>query len=323
MRRPVEINLSAALVAMRRTDSAMPLILTTIDHSGGHEKPGLPYGPFNPLAHRTMETGLRAWVTEQAKLPLAYVEQLYTFGDRGRNATLTDTGPHIVSIGYLALARTPEPSADGQAEWRNWYDFLPWEDWRKGRPAMIDTIIAPALKAYRDAVPQSAVARRDMLSQRIRLAFGNFDGQPFDDERVLDRYELLYEADLLPEVISDGRAENLREALIGTSMMHDHRRILATAISRLRGKLKYRPVIFELMPPTFTLTELQETAEAISGRLLHKQNFRRLVIHADLVEETGEMRIQQRGRPAALFRFRRAAADERPSAGLRLGIGRS
>ena len=60
-------------------------------------------------------------------------------------------------------------------------------------------------------------------------------------------------------------------------MRFDHRRILATAIARLRGKLKYRPVVFELMPREFTLTELQRTVEAISGRRLHKQNFRRLV----------------------------------------------
>ena len=78
-------------------------------------------------------------------------------------------------------------------------------------------------------------------------------------------------------------------------MRFDHRRILATAIARLRAKLKYRPVVFELMPREFTLTELQRTVEAISGRRLHKQNFRRLVETAALVEPTGEIRP----RPAA------------------------
>ena len=60
-------------------------------------------------------------------------------------------------------------------------------------------------------------------------------------------------------------------------MRHDHRRVLATALSRLRAKIKYRPVIFELMPPEFTLLQLQNSVEAISGRLLHKQNFRRQI----------------------------------------------
>jgi hypothetical protein len=102
-------------------------------------------------------------------------------------------------------------------------------------------------------------------------------------------------------------------------MRHDHRRILATAISRLRGKLKYRPVVFELMGETFTLTELQRTVEAISGRHLHKQNFRRLVENGQLVEPTGASSTTTGGRPAALFRFRREVLQERPAPGFRLG----
>ena len=102
-------------------------------------------------------------------------------------------------------------------------------------------------------------------------------------------------------------------------MRFDHRRILATAISRLRAKLKYRPVVFELMADEFTLTELQRTVEAISGRHLHKQNFRRLVEGAALVEPTGATTQQRRGRPAALFRFRREVLKERPAPGFRFG----
>jgi hypothetical protein len=100
--------------------------------------------------------------------------------------------------------------------------------------------------------------------------------------------------------------------------MFDHRRILATAIARLRGKMKYRPVVFELMPPTFTLLELQRVVEAISGVRLHKQNFRRLIEAQGLVEGTGKFASQLRGRPAELFRFRREVLAERPVAGVRL-----
>ena len=102
-------------------------------------------------------------------------------------------------------------------------------------------------------------------------------------------------------------------------MMFDHRRILATAIARLRGKMKYRPVVFELMPPSFTLLELQRTVEAISGMRLHKQNFRRLVEGQGLVEGTGKVATYARGRPAELFRFRREVLSERPAPGVRLG----
>src|SRR4029434_11311987 len=93
--------------------------------------------------------------------------------------------------------------------------------------------------------------------------------------------------------------------VLGEPMRFDHRRILATAIARLRAKLKYRPVVFELMSREFTLTELQRTVEAISGRHLHQHNVRRLVENGALVEPTGDATQQKRGRPAALFRFRR------------------
>ena len=72
---------------------------------------GLPFGPFDPLAHRTFEIGLRAFVEAQAGLAVGYVEQLYTFGDRGRHAQAADTGPHMVSVGYLALTRMPDNAA--------------------------------------------------------------------------------------------------------------------------------------------------------------------------------------------------------------------
>jgi hypothetical protein len=101
-------------------------------------------------------------------------------------------------------------------------------------------------------------------------------------------------------------------------MMFDHRRILATAIARLRGKMKYRPVVFELMAPSFTLLELQRTVEAISGIRLHKQNFRRLVEGQGLVEGTGKLSPTSRGRPAELFRFRREVVRERPTPGVRV-----
>ena len=165
--------------------------------------------------------------------------------------------------------------------------------------------------------PARALGRRE----RLRLCFGE-GGAPWDEEKILDRYELIYEAGLVEEARRDGREAAIARAklpVLGEPMRLDHRRILATAIARLRAKLKYRPVVFELMAPAFTLTEIQRTVEAISGRHLHKQNFRRLVESAALVEPTGEMSTATGGRPAALFRFRREVVQERPSTGLRLG----
>jgi hypothetical protein len=320
---PIEIGLTAAIVAVEGDE---PAILIASDDNPSEMPSGLPFGPFDPVAHRTFEIGLRAWVEAQTGLSVGYVEQLYTFGDRGRHALVHDTGPHMVSIGYLALSRLPENvgvlKASG-ARFEPWYKFFPWEDWRDGRPAILDAI-EPLLQEW-GKQPEPAVLRQALgRRERIRLCFG-VAGSPWDEEKVLDRYELLYEAGLALEAARDGReAARMRRELppFGMPMRFDHRRILATAIARLRAKLKYRPVIFELMPADFTLTELQRTVEAISGRHLHKQNFRRLVETASLVEPTGDFSTTTGGRPAARFRFRREVVQERPAPGLRLG-GRS
>jgi hypothetical protein len=313
---PIEIGLTAAIVAVEHDE---PLVLVAGD--GGRNEPrGLPFGPFDPLAHRTFEIGLRAWVAAQTGLDVGYVEQLYTFGDRGRHARPGDTG-HAVSVGYLALTRVPEAASGlhaAGASFEPWYRYFPWEDWRAGRPDILDDAILPLLAQWARAQPDDR-SRLLGRADRLRLCFGTA-GSPWDEEKVLDRYELMYEAGLAEEAQRDGRDIALRGAkTFGDSMRFDHRRILATAISRLRAKLKYRPVVFELMPETFTLTELQRTVEAISGRHLHKQNFRRLVENTALVEPTGEMSTLTGGRPAALFRFRREVVQERPAAGLRLG----
>jgi hypothetical protein len=318
----IEIGLNAAIVAV---EAQQPLILV-VRSDDPREPDSLPFGPFNPLAHRTFEMGLRAWVAEQTALKIGYLEQLYTFGDRGRHAAPGDTGPHLVSVGYLALTRPSEEStralAKAGAHWRRWYEYFPWEDWRDGRPDLLDETIMPALRRWARAKPNTTDAARPLARrERLRLAFGE-DGAPWDEERVLDRYELLYGAGFVAEAWRDGRhtpSSRDKPPLVGATMRFDHRRILATAVSRLRAKLKYRPVVFELMAGEFTLTELQRTVEAISGRHLHKQNFRRLVESAALVEPTGKQTRQERGRPAELFRFRREILKERPAPGLRVG----
>jgi hypothetical protein len=319
---PIEIGLTAAIVTVEDEE---PAILVTGEESEPHV--GLPFGPFDPLAHRTFEIGLRAFVKAQTALAVGYVEQLYTFGDRGRHARPDDTGPHMVSVGYLALTRMPDDAAPLRAAgagFEPWYRFFPWEDWREERPEILDKVILPMLDEWAGRSDRPEPGRALGRRERLRLCFGA-GGSPWDEEKVLDRYELLYEAGLIEEARRDGREAALaRHPLppLGEPMRFDHRRILATAIARLRAKLKYRPVVFELMAPEFTLTELQRTVEAISGRHLHKQNFRRLVETAALVEPTGDMSTTTGGRPAALFRFRREVLAERPVAGLRLG-GRS
>jgi len=314
----IEIGLNAAIVSV---SDGQPNILVTRE---GEKWDALPYGPFSPIDHRTLDIGLRNWVREQTGLELDYVEQLYTFGDRGRHAQRDDTAPHIVSVGYLALITEDLPTSLEAASFARWYGYLPWEDWRNGKPGILSSEIEPRLKNWAekpdlDDTHLSALTR----PERLRICFA-MEGDDWDEEKVLERYELLYEAGLVAEAMRDGHSaarqwENLRQ--IGRPMQFDHRRVLATAMSRLRGKLKYRPVIFELLPDTFTLFELQKIVEAILGHHLHKQNFRRLVENAGLVESTGDVSTQTGGRPAKLFRFRRNVLLERPSTGVRMKGG--
>jgi len=305
----VSIGLSAAIVSVV---DERPSVLVV--HHPGDKDDALPFGPFDPLHHRTLESGLRSWVKEQTRLDLGYAEQLYTFGDRGRHLVKAGEGPRVVSVGYLALTRASGEAPD--TLWRDWYRYFPWEDRRSEKPAIIADHITPALKAFVKDAPTGVSEQR---RERVRLCFG-VDGIGWDEEKVLERYELLYEAGLVQESVRDGRATKRDGAALGAGMVFDHRRILATAIARLRGKMKYRPVVFELMPPTFTLLELQRTVEAISGIRLHKQNFRRLVEGQGLVEGTGKFSSAARGRPAELFRFRREVLSERPAPGVRLGM---
>lgn len=317
----VVIELAAAIVALAE-EAPKILLVRPSDQKGGEagQRQGLPCGPFDPAGHRTLEEGLRTWVREQTELHLGYVEQLYTFGDRFRDPTERVGGPRPVSVGYLALVRqTAAKNAGkgpGETAWADWYRHFPWEDWREGAPAVLDAVVAPGLEDWVSGTADKA--ERQRRRERVNLAFGL--GGAWDNEKVLDRYELLYEAGLVFEAAFDrghGTAPHLKS---GAALIKDHRRIMATAMGRLRAKIKYRPVVFELMAPTFTLLRLQRVVESLSGGRLHKQNFRRLVAHEGLVEPTGQMSGATGGRPAELFRFRREVVHERPAPGVRAPV---
>ena len=83
----------------------------------------------------------------------------------------------------------------------------------------------------------------------------------------------------------------------------DHARIVADAHTRLRAKLKYQPVGFELLPEVFGFSELEQLYGAILGRAVDRRNFRKKVLGFGILQETGEVRSEGRGRPATLYRF--------------------
>lgn len=342
---PVLVGLNAVIVAVTVGE---PRILTVREDAGGvlprppetesagtehagtagerGSRDALPYGPLDPDADRTLELTLRRWVRRLTGIELGYVEQLYTFGDRDRGPMAGREGPRWISVAYLALVRESPPDHTPTARWQPWYGYFPWEDHRSGPPPTLERVIRPALERWVEEA-ESARTRR-ARRERAEIVFG-LGGSGWDEERVLERYELLYEAGLVEEAArgegshlqagepAPGPRSGTRESL-GRPMAVDHRRILATALGRVRGKLKYRPVVFELLPDRFTLLHLQRVVEALAGVGLHKQNFRRLVERQGLVEGTGEMEARTGGRPAELFRFRREVLLERRAPGVGL-----
>jgi hypothetical protein len=309
----VRIGLSAVIIAVRDRQA---VVLTT---TGTDHQLALPFGPFDPSRDRTFELALRAFVTDQTGFSLGFVEQLYTFGDAGRSSPrpTPHEGDHRreVSVGYLALTADAAETPSHEARWTPLFDLFPWEDWRGGRPAAVETMSAALLAwAGHDTRRLGRVQTLFSLSPDLR----------WNEERVLERYELLYEAGLVTEARRDrpARLPPTEQAepptFLSAAMASDHRRILATGLGRLRSKMKYRPVLFDLMAETFTLSELQATAEAVAGLSLHKQNFRRGVERAGLTLPTGRMSSATGGRPAELFRFRGADPQGAPMPGLPL-----
>ena len=299
------IELSAVVVTVKAGE-ALVLCRNLPQSSGGGPAYALPSGPFAPDSHRTFDLALRAFVHDQTGFDIGYVEQLYSFGDEGRETLHGDGGTRrVISVGYLAL--TPlDFKARFDSAWVPFRRFFPWEDWRGGEPNATLEALRPALADWCDQ------AETGLRRRRTETLFPQ-DYDNWNEERVLDRYELLYDAGLVGEA---RRGTSLPAS--GEEMASDHRRIAATGLSRLRGKLKYRPVIFELMPERFTLLELQRTCEALIGLRLHKQNFRRALERTGFVAPLAEMREDTGGRPAALYRYDRDQFRFSPSLGLSL-----
>ena len=328
--REVSAELLAVVVAIV---DGQPCVLTLGDPAR------LPAGPLMPGQH-SLQAATRDWVEEQTGRALGYLEQLYTFVDLDRE----QTAGQRLSVSYLGLTtpttghglagadailhvdgtghgqpgdsdhRAAESRQGGLGVWRGIYDLLPWEDLRPGTG--LAAPITAALESWAAQDPELLATRR----QRCATTFG-LDGTGWQPDLVLQRYELMYEVGLLPESPS---ASRLPEADLapGHRMLGDHRRVLATGLARLRSKIQYRPVVFELLPTEFTLRQLQDCVESLAGTAVHTQNFRRLIEQQQLVEETGGVDSSTGGRPARLYRFRQEVRRQRDVAGTKLALPR-
>ena len=313
----VALNLCAVVMAMREDEPMVAVI-----GNGGSEAASLPCGPFAPSEHTSLKDGLARLIERSTGLRIHNSQSLGTFGDGVLPQPRGDAAPvqalPLVSLCYLSLLPPDKAEDRGPLSWASWYDVFPWEDFRNGKPACLTDVIEPALATWAQAGNDTVISpSRLNRSQRVRIAFGA-DGRGWDEEKVVERYDLLTEAGLVGEAAKPALGRPLWNPALG-----HHARVLASAIADLRRSIKSRPDVFELMPELFTLFELQKTVEGILGPHLHKQNFRRLVEGEGLVEPTDEHRQRTGGRPARLYRFRRSVLLERPAPGVRLKPGRA
>lgn len=137
-------------------------------------------------------------------------------------------------------------------------------------------------------------------------------GEPQRDPRgrvITVAYFALVPAPLAVEAGDDAADAQWKSVYRLPAMAFDHNQIVAYALQRLRYKLEYSAVGFQLLPEQFTLSDLQQAYEIVLGESLDKRNFRRRILQAQVLEATDMYRSHE-GRPARLYRFREDAVAE-------------
>ena len=134
--------------------------MLVVAHEGSED--ALPFGPFDPAHHRTLESGLRNWVGEQTKLRSWLYRAALHFRRQGPASAgwrpACRRGAR--GVGRLSGADPARSSREApDTQWRGWYHYFPWEDWREQKPAMIDSTILPALKKFVKDAPNAETAR--------------------------------------------------------------------------------------------------------------------------------------------------------------------
>ncbi|MGI6085642.1 MAG: NUDIX hydrolase [Acetivibrionales bacterium] len=228
-------------------------------------------GGFVEMDESLEEAALRE-LKEETNIDNIYMEQLYTWGDVGR-----DPRTRIISVAYMSLvdSSTLDIKASDDAEDAKWFTV--------------------SCKLYQE---QKTVTQKGYILKRmLKLSLSNDENNLTATVKITRTVE--------------GKVTKIkREIVESNGIAFDHAKIIEYGIERLRSKIEYTDIAFNLMPERFTLTELQKVYEVILDTELLKANFRRKI--ADMVIETNEYTRDAGHRPSKLFRFNANWSDGSP-----------
>jgi 8-oxo-dGTP diphosphatase len=149
---------------------------------------------------------------------------------------------------------------------------------------------------------QEETGIHDVFLEQL-YTFGDLERDPRDRTITVSYYALINLVEQEIQAATDASEANWFRISEIPKLAFDHDRILQTAIARLRGKIRYEPIGFELLPQKFTLTQLQKLYETVLDRQLDKRNFRKKILSMDLLIDTNELEQGVSHRAAKLYRF--------------------
>lgn len=162
--------------------------------------------------------------------------------------------------------------------------------------------------AYRELAEETGVTSQDVYLEQL-YTFGQPDRDPRTRVITVAYFALVAPDKLSPKAATDAAEVGWFSVYAPPDLAFDHAEILRYALTRLRYKLEYSAVGFQLLPETFTLRELQDAYETVLGTKLDKGNFRSKLRKTDVVEAVDSYR-ETGGRPAQLYRFKEDALAE-------------
>lgn len=150
--------------------------------------------------------------------------------------------------------------------------------------------------------------------------FGEVNRDPRDRIITVAYYALINISEYVVKAKTDAKNAEwfFTEAL--PNLAFDHEKILSVAKQRLKGKLRYQPIGFELLPAKFTLTQLQRLYETVLEKKLDKRNFRNKILKMKLLIDIGEMQLGVSHRPAKLYQFDKKRYQQLEQAGFNFEI---